>query len=137
MYQHTASSASASMNRARANKAARSRLAVDNVSSSRLLLDLAASRYQEKKDMAWKWQEALTPHGRKLRDAIFEKVDFRKYNIRMGDSHDDRWECTVTRVGRGHVERKCYFMKEESELGMYLVDVRVGSHTRMVYHAIT
>ena len=35
----------------------------------------------------------------------------------MGDSHDDRWECTVTRVGRGHAERKCYFMKEESELG--------------------
>ena len=100
MYQHTASSASESMNRA--NKAARSRLAVDVVSSSRLLLQLCASRYQEKNEMAWKCQEALTPHGRKLRDEIFEKVDFRKYNIRMGESHDDRWECTVTRVGRGH-----------------------------------
>ena len=64
MYMHTASSASESMNRA--NKAARSRLAVDVVSSSRLLLELCASRYQEKKEMAWKRQEALTPHGRKL-----------------------------------------------------------------------
>ena len=115
MYMHTASSASESMNRA--NKAARSRLAVDVVSSSRLLLQLCASRYQEKKELAWKCQEALTPHGRKLRDAIFEKVDFRKYNIRMGDSHDDRWECLVTRVGRGHSARTCHFMKEESEWG--------------------
>jgi len=73
--------------------------------------------YQEKKEMAWKCKEALTPYGRKLRDAIFERVDFRKYNIHMGESHDDRWECTVTRVGRGHVDRRCYFMKEESEGG--------------------
>jgi len=116
MYQHTASSASESMNRA--NKATRSRLAVDVVSSSRLLLQLCASRYREKcKEMAWKCQEALTPHGKKLRDKIFDKVDFRKYNIRMGDSHDDRWECTVMRVGRGLVDRRCYFMKEESEWG--------------------
>ncbi len=50
MYMHTASSASESMNRA--NKAARSRLAVDVVSSSRLLLQLCASRYQEKKELA-------------------------------------------------------------------------------------
>jgi hypothetical protein len=35
----------------------------------------------------------------------------------MGDSHDDRWECMVTRVGRGHKDRRCYFMKEESEWG--------------------
>jgi hypothetical protein len=69
--------------------------------------------------MAWKCKEALTPYGRKMRDAIFEKVDFWKYNIRMGESRDDRYECTVTRVGvgRGHVDRRCYIVKEESERG--------------------
>ncbi len=115
MYQRTASSSSEPMNRA--NQAAHARTAVDVVSSSRLLLQLAASRYQEKKEMAWTCKGALTPYGRKLRDAFFEKVDFQKYNIRMGESHDNRWECMVMRVGRGHVDRRCYFMKEELEWG--------------------
>jgi len=44
MYQRTASSSSESTNRA--NQATRARTAVDVVSSSRLLLQLAASRYQ-------------------------------------------------------------------------------------------
>jgi hypothetical protein len=35
----------------------------------------------------------------------------------MGESHDNRWKCTVRRVGRGHVDTRCYFMKEESEWG--------------------
>ncbi len=61
MCHRTASSSSESMNRA--NQAARARTAVDVVSSSRLLLKLAASRYQEKKEMAWTCKEALTPYG--------------------------------------------------------------------------
>jgi hypothetical protein len=51
MYQWSASLAVESMNWA--NKAAHARTAVDVVSSTRLLLKLSASRYQEKKEEAW------------------------------------------------------------------------------------
>jgi len=87
-------------------------MAVDVVSSTRLLLTLAASRYQAKKDLAWKWEGILTPHGTKLRDDAFESVNFRKYSIKINDG-PNRWECSVTRLGKGHVERKAFFMKEE------------------------
>ncbi len=59
MYQHSASLAVESMNRA--NKAARDRTAVDVVCATKLLLSLSAKRYHEKKEMAWKWQGHLTP----------------------------------------------------------------------------
>ena len=81
MYKRTTSSSSKSMNKA--NNPARERTAVDVVSSLRLLLQLAAGRYQMKKEEAWKCVDALTPHGRKLRDKIFNKVDYRKYNMHM------------------------------------------------------
>jgi hypothetical protein len=55
----------------------------------------------------------------------------------MGDSHDDRWECTVTRVGRGHRDRTCYFMKEESEWGTVFGGCSCGIPYTVVYHAIT
>jgi hypothetical protein len=74
MYQRSASSAIESMNWA--NKSARARTAVDVVSSTKLLLKLFASRYQVKKEEAWKWEEALTPYGTKLRDAAFETINF-------------------------------------------------------------
>ncbi len=99
-----------------ANKAARARMAVDVVSSTRLLLKLAASRYQEQKDMAWTWEEDLTPHGKKLWDTAFETLNYRDYSISI-KSDDDRWRCRVTRLGRGHIERRCWFMKEEGEDG--------------------
>jgi len=41
-----------------------------------------------KKEEAWKCVDELTPHGRKLRDKFFDKVDYRKDNMRMGDVHD-------------------------------------------------
>ena len=99
-----------------ANKAARARMTGDVVSSTRLLLKLAASRYQEQKDMAWTWEEDLTPHSKKLRDTAFETVNYRDYSISI-ESDDDRWRCRVTRLGRGHIERRCWFMKEEGEDG--------------------
>ena len=71
MYQRSSSLSSESMNNT--NKAARARMAVDVVSSTRLLLKLAASRYQEQKDMAWTWEEDLTPHGKKLRDTVLRQ----------------------------------------------------------------
>jgi hypothetical protein len=64
-----------------------------------------------KKEEAWKWEEALTPYGTKLRDSAFETINFRHYRINI-DNADDRYECRVTRVGKGHKERTCYFMKE-------------------------
>jgi hypothetical protein len=67
MYERSASSAVESMNRA--NKAARDRTAVDAVCATKLLLFLSSKRYQEKKEMAWKWQGHLTPYGEALRDA--------------------------------------------------------------------
>ncbi len=68
MYQQSASLALESMNWA--NKSAHARTAVDVVSSTRLLLKLCASRYQVKKGEAWKWEEALTPYGTKLREQL-------------------------------------------------------------------
>ncbi len=109
MYQQSASLAVESMNWA--NKSACARTAVDVVSSTRLLLKLCTSRYQEKKEEAWKWEEALTPYCTKLRDAAYETINFQHYRINI-DNADDRYECRVTRVGKGHKERTCYFMKE-------------------------
>ncbi len=109
MYQRSASLAVESMNWA--NKSAYARMAVDVVSSTRLLLKLSTSRYQVKKEEAWKWEEALTPYGTKLRDAAFETISFRHYRINI-DNADDIYECRVTRVSKGHKERTCYFMKE-------------------------
>jgi hypothetical protein len=87
MYQQSASLAVESMNRA--NKSACARTAVDVVSSTRLLLKSSASRYQVKKEEAWKWEEALTPYGTKLRDAAFETINFQHYMINI-DNADDR-----------------------------------------------
>jgi hypothetical protein len=67
MYQWSASSAVESKNQA--NKSACARTAVDVVSSIKLLLKLCAFRHQVKKEEAWKWEEALTLYGTKLRDA--------------------------------------------------------------------
>jgi hypothetical protein len=74
MYQHSASLAVESMNRA--NKAARGRTVVDVVCATKLLLSMSAKRYHEKKKMAWKWQGHLTPYGEALRDAAFENINF-------------------------------------------------------------
>ncbi len=102
MYQWSASLTVKSMNWA--DKAVCARTAVDVVSSTRLLLKLSASRYQEKKEEVWKWEEALTPYGTKLRDAAFETINFRHYRINI-DNLDDRYECSVKRVGKGLNEK--------------------------------
>ncbi len=104
MYQWSASLAIELMNQA--NNSACARMAVDVVSSTRLLLKLSASRYQVKKEEAWKREEALTPYGAKLRDVAFETINFQHYRINI-DNADDRYECRATRVGKGHKERTC------------------------------
>jgi hypothetical protein len=109
MYQRSASSAVESMNRA--NKAARDRTAVDVVCATKLLLSLSAKRYQEKKQMAWKWQGHLTPYGEMLRDAAFENINFQQNSINITEQ-DIMWECRVTRNGPGNNKRNCFFLKE-------------------------
>jgi hypothetical protein len=59
-----------------ANKAARDRTAMDVVCATKLLLSLSSKRYIEKKEMAWKWQEHLTPYDEALQDAAFENINF-------------------------------------------------------------
>jgi hypothetical protein len=98
MYQHLSPSAVESMNHT--NKLACARTEVDVVLSTGLLLKLAATRYQEKKDEAWKWEEALTRYGTKLRDAAFETINFKHYRINIANA-DNRWECKATRE-KGH-----------------------------------
>lgn len=68
--------------------------------------------YQDKKKEAWKWEEGITTfYDRKLRDAAFENINCRHYMIKIVEA-DDKWDCRVTRVGKGHRERKYFFMKE-------------------------
>ncbi len=74
MYQYSASLAVESMNRA--NKVARDKTAINVVCATKLLLSLSAKRYQEKIQMAWKWQGHLTPYSETLRDASFENINF-------------------------------------------------------------
>lgn len=107
MYQRSSSSAVESMNQA--NKPARDRTAVDVMQSMKLLLDLESGRFMAKKQLAWGWTETLTPHGIKLRDEIFSKVDFHDYHILVGD-YEDEWTCRVCRGNRK--ERQVYFPKE-------------------------
>ncbi len=109
MYQHSASSAVESMNRA--NKAARDRTTVDVVCATKLLLSLSVKRYHEKKKMAWKWQGHLTLYGETLGDAAFENINFWHYSINIAEE-ESIWDCRATRNGQGHIERNCFFLKE-------------------------
>jgi hypothetical protein len=118
MYQRSASSSAESMNNA--NLAARARTAVDLVSSTMLLLKLAGVRYSAQKEKAWRWDNALTPHGKKLRDDAFEGVNFRHYGIFIDndEENNDRVSARVTRLGgEQNVERRCWFLKVENDDG--------------------
>ena len=108
MYHRSASLSVESMNQA--NKPVREKSAVDIVNGIMLLLKLDSKRHQEHKDMAWKWLEVLTPHGKKLRDMEFAKVtNQRLHDITILET-DDRWNCRVVRTNFN--ERKCWFLKE-------------------------
>jgi len=63
--------------------------------SMKLIVDLETRCFNEKKEMAHGWPDTLTPHGNKLRDEIFSKVDFHYYHIVVGD-YDDKWVCRVS-----------------------------------------
>ena len=92
-----------------ANKGVRDWTAVNVVQSMKLLLDLESKRYHAKKEIARNWMETLTPHGIKLRDEIFPKVDFHYHQINVGE-YDDWWKCRVS-CGNRH-ERRCFFVRK-------------------------
>jgi hypothetical protein len=92
MYQRSASSSVESMNNA--NKSVRARTAVDPVNSSMLLLQKENERFLSHREEAYQWKEELTPHGVKLRDEIFKKVEYREYSISIVNGIE-RVNCTV------------------------------------------
>ena len=94
-----------SMNKA--NKPARAKTAVDVVCSTHLLVEMCSIRYHAKKEEAWKWEDTLTPKGIKLRDAAFEKLNYRHYRINIEEG-EEKWICKVIRIGMGNVERTCF-----------------------------
>jgi hypothetical protein len=72
-----------------ANKEVRARTAVDVVNASILLLQLKCKQFKQHQESGLKWNEYLTPHGKKLRDSTFKKVtDYRLYEITINDSGD-------------------------------------------------
>jgi hypothetical protein len=81
MYQRSSQSTAESMNYA--NLAVRKRTAVDPVNSTILLLQLETKRYSEYKAKAWKWDDVLTPHGKKLSEDAFQDVNHREYEIHI------------------------------------------------------
>ena len=113
MYLHKASSSVESMNKA--NKPACARTAVDVVCSTHLLVDMCSNRYQAKKEEAWRWEDTLTPYGIKLREKAFNDVNYRLYRIKIEEA-TEKWICRVTRIGKGHSERTCFFLKEFEQL---------------------
>ena len=105
MNQRSASSSVESMNNA--NNAVRARTAVDPVNATMLLLQKENERFMSRMAKAHEWMEELTPHGIKLRDDIFKKVEYRDYYISIVNG-EERVDCTVSRLGG--VNRKCYFL---------------------------
>ncbi len=109
MYQRNASSSAESMNQA--NKPVREKSAVDVVNAVMLFMKLEHKRHEERKEMAWKWNEVLTPYGKNLRDTNFALVkNQRLYDITVTES-DDCWNCRVVRTHTN--ERRCWFFKDE------------------------
>ena len=73
MYQCSSSSTAESTNVA--NKSVRDWTAVDPINAIILLLKLEAKRYSENKKNAWEWTEVLAPHGQKLSNNAFKKIN--------------------------------------------------------------
>jgi hypothetical protein len=105
MYQQSSSSTAESMNAA--NKSVRDCTAVDPINALLLLLKLAAARYSKNKEKAWSWNEVLTPHGKKLSDNVFSKVNPRDYTITI-DAELNKYVCNVSRMTSNYTST-CWF----------------------------
>ena len=108
LYNKKSSQSAESMNRV--NKPARDRSAVDPVNSALLLIDMMNDQFERNREKAWKCKTLLTPHGEKLRDDIFAKVDYTKYSMAVC-SGEGRVTVKINRIG--NVERQCFFLTNE------------------------
>ena len=113
MYQQSSSSTAESMNAA--NKSVRDCTAVDPINAMLLLLKLEAARYSKNKEKAWSWNEVLTPHGKKLSDNVFSKVNPRDYTIKI-DAELNKYVCTVSRMTLNYTST-CWFPSSYDEDG--------------------
>jgi hypothetical protein len=111
MYQRSSSSTVESMNAA--NKSVRDCTVVDPINAMLLLLKLEATRFSKNKEKAWKWNEVLTPHGKKLSDKVFSKVNPRDYTITI-DAELDKYVCTVSRMTSNYTST-CWFPSSYDE----------------------
>jgi hypothetical protein len=72
-------------------------------------------------ERAWKWNELLTPRGKKLRDESFKNVNFRDYHITItetnGENDGTRWNCSVGY--RNNLEKLCYFEQNPHYPSLY------------------
>ena len=111
MYGRTASSGNESMNNA--NKAARARYGVDAVVATMILLKLAATRYKNKKAVAWVEPRTsiLTRKGIEKRDECFRNIHLRNYRYEVQETND-RWMITTTeRVNDKTIQNVVEIMK--------------------------
>ena len=113
MYQRSASSTTAeSMNRA--NVRAREKTAVDPINAMSLLLEMDVKHFKDKTEKAWNWNEELPPHGKKLSEEAFKKVNPHEYQININQEGDDQCNCCVSRLSSTNTYQ-CFFKAVEEE----------------------
>ncbi len=111
MYQQSSQWTAESMNNA--NLSVRERTAVDPVNTTIILLQLESKHYNEYKAKAWKWDEVLTPHGKKLSEDVFKDIDYHEYEIHI-NAQGYQWLCCVQRLA-STIQYQCYFKAVEEE----------------------
>ncbi len=111
MYQRSSQLTAESMNYA--NLAVREKIVVNLGNSTILLLQLETKCYNKYKAKAWKWDDVLTPHGKKLSEDVFQDMNHREYEIHIS-ALGNQWLCRVQRVSSTN-QYQCYFKAEEEE----------------------
>jgi hypothetical protein len=111
MYQRSSSSTTESMNAA--NKSVRDRTAVDSINAMLLLLKLEATRFSKNKEKAWSWNEVLTPHGKKLSEKVFSKVNPRDYTMTI-EAELNKYVYNVSRMTSNYTST-CWFPSSYDE----------------------
>ena len=123
MYGRTASSGNESMNRA--NKCARERYGVDLIVASMIMIKLAATRFENKKAVAWLERDTiLTRKGLEIKNECFRNIHLRNYQYQVQEMND-WWMFTVT--DRSGDEAMQYIVKISKDAGTH--GSRFGSCT--------
>ncbi len=74
-------------------------------------------RYHEYKDKAWNWSEILTPHGKKLCENAFAKINPRDYGFSVEQTLE-RISCTITRYS-SNTTNTCWFPTEYKQGSLF------------------